>query len=179
VNVRRALTLIELVVGIAIAVILVVVLSRLTLGSLRVSTKGTTRLTGLQSAMVLLARVEKDLALARRLPDPADIDQTPFFLEISENPFAPTGQRVDSRADPGGDGFLRHAAGEPEHRFAPGHHVAWRLTRVVVPPADRIGCFLTIRLTAPPPGREETVLSRFVYPGGLPENRAKDSHWRW
>ncbi|NLI78310.1 MAG: prepilin-type N-terminal cleavage/methylation domain-containing protein [Candidatus Riflebacteria bacterium] len=170
---RRAVTLIEVMVAVLVGGILSVALTRLLTSTIRVSQKGSSHLTNVQAAAILVARLEMDLVQAESVTITPD-----GGLDLAVRTGAGT---MPVRYRPGEDqiGYIRRipaaaaAGGEEAHPYARDQKVEVTLTPAATPP--RRGFFLEVRVRSHPSGAEEHVIRRFIYPTMLPENREQDS----
>lgn len=169
---RRAVTLIEVMVAVLVGGILSVALTRLLTSTIRVSQKGSSHLTNVQAAAILVARLEIDLVQAESVTITPD-----GGLDLAVRSGAGP---VPVRYRPGEDqiGYIRRApaaapGGEEAHPYARDQKVEVVLTPAATPP--RRGFFLEVKVRSHPSGAEEHVIRRFIYPTMLPENREQDS----
>ncbi|HNV70774.1 MAG TPA: prepilin-type N-terminal cleavage/methylation domain-containing protein [Candidatus Ozemobacteraceae bacterium] len=183
-------TLIEIVTAVLLGSILFLALTQLLSSGMRVSQKGSSHLTNMQAAAILLSQIESDLALAVELdtgatsaPGAADTPVEVFSIKIAVSPsnvatphtlllkYQPSESRL---------GFERRQADAEPYRFCAGLQTQVTLRRVVVPTTGHRGALIEVRVKTPPLGTEETVVARFVPCHNLPANRALAAPgWTW
>ncbi len=180
----RGFTLIEIVMAVLLGSILFLALTRLLSSGMRVSQKGSSHLTNMQSAAILLSQIESDLALAVALDaGTAASAVDTFSLEAAVSPSnSGVPQSVVLKYQPAAQhlGYERRQADAEPYRFCSGLLTRVTLRRVVVPTTGHQGALVEVRIKTPPHGSEEAVVSRFVPCPNLPTNRTRAAPgWTW
>lgn len=183
----RGFTLIEIVMAVLLGSILFLALTRLLSSGMRVSQKGSSHLTNMQSAAILLSQIESDLALAVELDTggagtPGASVET-FALKAAlqtSNASVPQSLPLKYQPSDGHLGFERRQAEAEPYRFCAGLQTRVTLRRVVVPATGHLGALIEVRVKTPPLGTEEAVVARFVPCPNLPANRDLAAPgWTW
>ncbi len=173
--------MIEAVVSVAIAAVLFVALSRMMIGAMQISQTGSSHLTNLLAADIVMQQLLEDLKQTRSInSDPAALTTGRLDIErfISHEGSAKPGITTVSWKRPDtGNGMIRVAAGK-EHLFYPDRRFTVEFRRVIFPPQNSIGMLVTLKVSTPPDNSEEQGFRRFVYLDSMPENRSKNSNWQ-
>jgi hypothetical protein len=158
-------------VAVLIGALISVALTRLFSSSLRQSLKGSSHLTNMQNAAVLLNQLEADLRRAVKVTASGESGRPASVLELSI-PREGGERRIFYRPEAGNLGYARaisDADGDRAHVFGRGLVVSAEF-RPAVLGAGR-GLFVDIRVKANATGGEEHRLHTFLYAPALPENR--------
>lgn len=181
ISAKKGFTLIEAVVSVAIGALIIIVLSNMMTGALQMSRSGTGHLTNLLAADLMLQQLLEDLKQARKInSDSASLAKG----EIDIDRFYPTPDQaaavirnVRYGVADNGKGLIRHEESGQQHRLFADRLVSLSCKAVVVPPENREGMFLELKVSSPPDGKEPHVFKRFVYLNSLPANRAQTSKY--
>jgi hypothetical protein len=184
-------TLVEIAMGVLIGSMLILGLSRLFSSGLKTSQKGSSHLTLMQTAAVLLAQIEQDVSRASRLQPggPGVFDS--FQVDIPDTA-AGFGKLATSTAryepPPGRIGYKRvfspcDGAGSPtqNHVFCSGLPVEAGFELITaVEGLPRTGLMVTLAVRSSGNTPEIYRIRRFIYGQNLPENRRRQTgDWRW
>ncbi len=173
--------MIEAVVSVAIAALLFVVLSRMMIGAMQMSQTGSSHLTNLLAADIVMQQLLEDLKQTRSISsDAAAMASGKLDIErfASHEGSSKSGITTVSWKRPdAGNGIIRTTAGK-EHLYYPDRRFAVEFKRVIFPPQNCIGMLVTLKVSTPPDNSEEQGFRRFVYLDSLPENRSKNSNWQ-
>jgi hypothetical protein len=188
----RAFTLTEVVMTVLIGSLLVVALTRIFSGGMLQSQRGSSHLTNLQAAAIVLAQIEKDLSLARELPilgggsggGPAGAGAIQCDIVADYGLHGELANaHVSYQPGPGGRGFQRTETapdGPQTHVFGEGLKIEVTCEQVQVNPGKGIGFVVEVTASKPPDGTEKNTLRRFIYGYNLALNRTRTTHdWKW
>lgn len=178
---RQGFTLIEAVVSVAVSALLILVLSRMMISAMQVSQAGSSHLTNLLAADVMMQQLLQDLKQTCSVSsDDADLAAGKLNIERltgDDNSATPHSRAISWKPSPGGLGFIR-AAGGVEHRFYPDRKITLEFKRVLFQPRKTVGMLVNLKVSTPPDKSEEQGFRRFVYLESLPENRNKTSAYQ-
>ncbi len=190
--IRRGVTLIEVVVGLLIGSLLLLSLSRIFSEGFRISQKGSSHLTNMQAASILMAQIEQDLSAALLVEFPGSPDGPALKIgvpEILDDPGRMATSTILYERLPDKLGFMRKiippagsGAGGSEHIFCRGliTEVSFTPGGSSAAPAPTEGISVEISTRTPPAGTEENRVKRFVYCLNLPPNHARmTGDWRY
>lgn len=180
---RSAVTLIEAVLTILIGSILFIALTKIFSSGLMISQKGTSHLTNVQAASILMNQIEKDISLSTNFSAEGDgfsctiIDdfgaKCQMALATVKYQTFPDNIGITRTQDSSGDKDRNHV-------FCEGLlvHVKWE--KVQIPQNQKTGFFVEISTSKPPSGTEKNTLRRFIYCYNLETNRQKiTKSWQW
>jgi hypothetical protein len=184
---RRAITLIEVIMGVLIGSLLLAGVSRMFLSGLKISQKGSSHLTNVQAAAILLNQIEEDLEMATELPSlETPVDSIQFKVAgVAENQPQIGTSTIDYSSPPEGLGYsrtiLEYGDTTPRtHVFCQGLLVRVRFESLVLPGPPPQKSFMVDVSVKSPKGTEENAFRRFVYCFNLPENSQwRNFGWNW
>lgn len=172
---RSGITLIEAIISTVIAALIFVAASRMMISAMQISRTGSSHLTNLLAADMVLQQILQDLKQATALvSDETQLATGNLELEKHywENDSAnPSLSAISYRLPEDGRGLLRKSEGE-EHRFYPDRRFNLTCRRVETGPQHAVGLLLELSVSTPPEETEKHIFKRFVYLESLPENRA-------
>ncbi|MBU1105501.1 MAG: prepilin-type N-terminal cleavage/methylation domain-containing protein [Candidatus Riflebacteria bacterium] len=171
---NAGITLIEAVVSAAIGALIFVAVSRMMVSTLQMSRAGSSHLTNMLAADIVLQQLLQDLKQARTITsDETQLATGELSVErltwqnTSANPaFAGVSYRIpeDKR------GLIRQTEGR-EHRLYPDRLFKLGFKRVKVGTQNAAGMIIDLKVSTPEQS-EEHGFRRFVYLDSLPENRS-------
>ena len=168
------MTLIEAVVSAAIGALIFVAVSRMMVSALQMSRTGSSHLTNLLAADIVLQQLLQDLKQARAItsdaPRLAAGELVIERLTWQGNSANPIFTGVSYRLPEDKRGLIRQSEGR-EHRLYPDRLFKLELRRVKVGPNNASGMIVDLKVSTPEQS-EEHGFRRFVYLESLPENRA-------
>lgn len=173
---RRGVTLTELLIAVLIGSVLSLAITRLFTSGIRITQKGTSHLTNIQNAAILMAQIEKDLERAEKMLslETPKAGEAKAHLEIISPEgrlsvlYQPTGDRYGYRRDQS----LIDGPGTGEtisHLFCQGllAHVSMQKSMI----GEVTGVSIEIRVKSGTGSGEEETLKRFVFCPNLISNR--------
>ncbi|PKL47759.1 MAG: hypothetical protein CVV42_12110 [Candidatus Riflebacteria bacterium HGW-Riflebacteria-2] len=171
---RSGITLIEAVVSAVIAALIFVAVSRMLVSAMQMSRTGSSHLTNLLAADIVLQQLLLDLKQATAIVSD-DTQLAAGNLELEklywESDSANPGLTAVSYHLPeDGRGLMRSSEGS-DHRFYPDRLVKLTCKRIKVAPHNAIGLIIDLKVSTPPDETELHSFRRFVYLESLPENR--------
>lgn len=172
---KSGFTLIEAVVSAAIAALVFVAVSRMMVSALQMSRTGSSHLTNLLAADIVLQQILLDLKQATAIVSD-DTQLAAGKLELEklywESDSANPGlTAVSYRLPDDGRGLLRNSEGS-DHRYYPDRRISLSFRRVKVGARNASGLIIDLKVSTPPDETEQHRFRRFVYLESLPENRA-------
>ncbi|PKL41817.1 MAG: hypothetical protein CVV41_16750 [Candidatus Riflebacteria bacterium HGW-Riflebacteria-1] len=172
---KTGITLIEAVVSAAIAALIFVAVSRLMVSAMQMSRSGSSHLTNLLAADIILQQVLQDLKQATAIvADDSQLAAGELALERhywEEKSANPGISAVSYRLPEDQRGLIRESEGD-EHRLYADRSVKLAFKRVKVGPENAAGIIVALSVSTPPEDKEPHRFRRFVYLESLPENRA-------
>lgn len=181
INFKKGFTLIEAVVSVAIGALIIIVLSNMMTGALQMSRSGTGHLTNLLAADLMLQQLLEDLKQAQKInSDSASLAKGEIDMDRlypSTDQAAAEIRNVCYSAAVDGKGLIRHEKSAQPHCLFPDRLVSLSCKPVQVPPENREGLFIELKVSSPPDGKEPHIFKRFVYLDSLPVNRMKTSKY--
>jgi hypothetical protein len=178
---KKAFTLVEIIMATLIAAMVLTVMFKLLAGGIKMTTSGSSHLTNMTDAELIMQRLAADLETAVSIETAeASIENAEFKLKLalySETSSRPDLKICTFRPGNNGIGLARDLEGEGEHLFGTGNLVSFGIKIVSVPPQDRKGAFVTVEVSTPPEEQQKHILKRFVYLANLSENRQKENLW--
>ncbi len=169
------LTLVETVASVAISALLILMISRMTVGAMHTFRSGTGHLTNLLAADIVMGHLLEDLEQAKKiLSTDEDLAKGELVLERltwDENGATAGIDTISYRMTENRMGVTRTAGGR-EHILFPDRTISLEFKRLTVPPRNAIVMLTGLRVGTPPNNKEEQGFRRFVYLQSLPENRA-------
>lgn len=185
----RGVTLVEMMVAVLLGSLMLMAITRIFSGGVRMTQKGSSHLTLAQGAGMLMAQVEKDLTLAVSLPEGSSglswkaagnlegMGQVATMsIQYEILPFKPGGVR--RRAVP----LSAKAGTENTHTYCAGLDARLELRRVDVGSRACRGYVVTISVKTDSgvAGGESLELRRFIFCYNLPANhQTLSGYWRW
>ncbi len=169
---RRGVTLSEILIATLIGSLLSLAITRLMTSGIRISHKGSSHLTNVQNAAILMSRMEQDIERAGRIDLPREDE---MVIEMKEGPGkarvaygpAPENLGYTRTFTPVGDGSPPRV-----HPFARDLNVHVKIRGQAI--GARRAYFVEILVSSHPSGTEEHVLKRLIYPCSLKENLEAD-----
>lgn len=168
--------MIETLVSVAISALVILAVSSMMTGAMRMSRSGSGHLTSLLAADIILQQLVVDLKQTVRITSD-DAAHAGGSLELerlqkSADGAGHTLAMVSYALSPDGKGLSRHEKSGRAHVLFPDRLIAARFRKVAVPPENRIGMIVELKVSSPPDGAEMHIFKRFVYLDSLPGNRA-------
>ncbi len=178
---KSGITLIEAMVSAVIAALVFVAVSRMMVSALQMSRTGSSHLTNLLAADIVLQQILLDLKQATAIvSDEAQLAAGQLELEkfYWENDSANPGLSAASyRLPEDGRGLLRNSEGN-EHLYYPDRHFSLAFRLVSVGAHNAKGLIVDLKVSTPPDETEQHRFRRFVYLESLPENRSLINDYR-
>ena len=172
---KSGLTLIEAIVSTVIAALILVAVSRLMITAMHMSRTGSSHLTNLLAADIVLQQILQDLKQATAIVSnetqlaAGELELGKLYWE--ENSANPGFTAVSYRLPKDGRGLIRSSEGY-DHRYYPDRIIKLAFKLVKIEPQNSTGIIIDFKISTPPDKTEEHSFKRFIYPGSLPENRA-------
>ena len=180
-NKKHAFTLVEAVVSVAITALLILIISRMMVGAMQMSQTGSSHLTNLLAADIVMQQLLEDLKQTRSInSDAAAMAAGQLSIERltwDENSARPGITNVTWQLSPDRNGLIRIKGGE-KHQFYPDRRFALEFRRVSIPPGNSLAMLVTLKVSTPPNNAEEQGFRRFVLLDSLPENRNHASSYQ-
>ncbi len=178
---KSGITLIEAVVSAAIAALVFVSVSRMMVGAMQMSRTGSSHLTNLLAADIVLQQTLLDLKQATAIVSD-DTQLAAGSLELErlhwESDSANPGLRsVQYRLPEDGRGLIRTSEGS-DHRYYSDRHVQLAFKRVKVGTHKAAGLIIDLKISTPPDQTEQHSFRRFIYLESLPENRSQTNDYQ-
>mgnify|MGYP000871808296 CR=1 FL=1 len=171
---KSGITLIEAVVSAAIAAVIFVAVSRMLVTAMQMSRTGSSHLTNLLAADIVLQQILLDLKQATAIVSDdtqlaaGNLDlEKHYWEDDSANPGL---SAVSYRLPEDGRGLMRSSEGN-DHRYYPDRSIKMTFKRVKVEPNNALGLIIELKISTPPDETEQHSFKRFVYLESLPENR--------
>jgi hypothetical protein len=178
---KSGITLIEAVVSAAIAAVIFLAVSRMMVSALQMSKTGSSHLTNLLAADIVLQQILIDLKQATAIVS----DETQLAagnLELEklywESDSANPGlSAVSYHLPEDGRGLIRSSEGNDHHLY-PDRLIKLSCQLVRVEPQNAAVLLVDLEVSTPPDTTEQHRFRRFVYLDSLPENRALINDYR-
>jgi len=176
-TVRRAFTLVEIMVAVLVGSLVIYGATSLLSSGLKTGTKGSAHLTNLQGATIFLAQLETDLSRCSTVisPSPGATDVS-LQLEVWE---ADTAGKIATSTifflpSSDGRGFLRRrlaaGAGAEDYVFSRTQMTAASFTSMEMADTGRVGVMSSFVIRSPGKGEEEFSIQRFMLCGNSASN---------
>lgn len=174
---KTGFTLIETVIGILIGSILILALSKFLSSGLKSFQKGSSHLTNIQAAALLMAQIEQDLSMATRIiPTDGNDKLQVEIAEISESAGKLTASSIYYQPEPQNMGYQRTVTSldgtnsQLRHVFCKDVNVTIEFEPKSIPgPTVRTGLTITITTTSAS-GGEKNTFQQFIFCLNLLEN---------
>lgn len=174
-NTPRGFTLVEMIASLAISALMILVISRMTVGAMHTFRSGSGHLTNLLAADIVMSQLLEDLKQAKKiLSTDEDLARGELALERltwNENGATAGIDTVCYRMTGGRLGISRTAGGR-DHILFPDRTISVEFKRLSVPPRNTTVMLTGLKVGTPPNNKEEQGFRRFVHLQSLPENRA-------
>lgn len=171
----HGLTLVETVGSVAVSALLILVISRMTVGAINTFRSGSGHLTNLLAADIVMSQLLEDLKQAKNiLSTDEDLAKGELILERLTWDESGATAGIDTiyyRMTDNRLGVSRTAGGR-EHVLFPDRTISLEFRRLTVPPRNTVVMLTGLEVGTPPNNREEQGFRRLVYLQSLPENRA-------
>jgi prepilin-type N-terminal cleavage/methylation domain-containing protein len=182
----KGFSLTETMIALVLGSLLIIALFHTFSGGIGSMQKGGSHLSNMQSAAIILAQIEKDLALMTSFLQNHGDATAGVSWELVDD-FGQSGQvgtaTVRYDAGPGQRGYRRtlaQGAQSTSHVFSSDLFVEVQFTKVTVPPTNRAGYCVEVAVSRPPDRAEKNTLKRFIYCYNHPQNFSQQTHqWTW
>ncbi|MFZ2960705.1 MAG: prepilin-type N-terminal cleavage/methylation domain-containing protein [Candidatus Ozemobacteraceae bacterium] len=166
---KRGVTLAEVMVAVLIGSILSLAVTLIFSGSVRMTQKGTSHLTNIQNAAILMTQIEQDLERGTVFSSPANTAGLSTQLEVKLEDETGVSPAMYSPA-PENKGYNRTFQ-NTTHTFCRGLYVDLQFQKTQI--QGKTGFFVKIKVRGIQASGEENTLQRFIYCQNFPENRKK------